>query len=298
MQDLHFRKITIVGVGLLGGSIGLAMRAAGFTGGIIGVGRHERSLDDAVRAGCINRGTTDLREGVAGSDLIVLAAPIGAINRLLERLGEIDSGGAIITDVGSTKRTIVQTAERALAEPGRFVGSHPMAGGERPGPEAARADLFHNRPVVLTPTGRTRPETTATVERLWRALGMRIHRMSPERHDRAVARISHLPHAVAVLLVAMNGGDGELDLASTGFGDTTRIAGGDPALWTEIFLDNREAVLRALDDWDAIGSRFRELVAGEKHHELMELLRSAQSTRERWLASAQQHGHPRRRSTD
>jgi prephenate dehydrogenase len=286
MNTLPLQQVTIVGPGLLGGSVGLALRHAGFTGRIIGCGRRTATLDRAEARQCIDCGTTDLAEGVRGSDLILLAAPLGSLPTLLEKLGELDLGDAVVTDVGSTKRRVAGVAERALRRPGRFVGSHPMAGSEQQGPDAARPGLFRDRPVILTPAETTEPEAVQRVEQLWRIFGMRVYRMDGAEHDRLVARISHLPHAVAVLLalLAERGGEDALEVASTGFGDTTRIAAGDPELWADIFLDNREAVTAVLGEWSELFERFRAALESDDRASLLAMLHSAQRTRDRWAS--------------
>ena len=286
MVDLNFTNIAIIGTGLLGGSVGLALRRSGFGGRLIGTGSRPATLEKAQAAGCVDHITTDLSEAVSGSDLILLAAPVGAIPDLLGRLAESINGQAIITDVGSTKANIVAAAERSLRRPERFVGSHPMAGAETTGPESARADLFEGKPVILTPTQVTDPQAGARVEELWRALGMQVHRMSPAEHDRLVAIISHVPHAAAVLLVRLAAEGGALPVASTGFADMTRLAGGDPSLWADIFLDNRQAVLAALGRLTEMTEDFRRIIQSADREKLLDLLAETQSTRQAWRGKA------------
>lgn len=282
MVDLGIERVTIVGTGLLGGSVGLSLRRAGFEGRIIGAGPRQATLDRARAAGCIDEATTDLGVAVAGSDLVVLAAPVGAIPDLLARAAPSLIRRAVVTDVGSTKGTIVAAAQKALRDASRFVGSHPMAGAETTGPESARADLFEGKPVIVTPTLLTAPDAVERVESLWLTLGMRVHRMSPQEHDRLVAVISHVPHAVAVLLVQLASESGAMPVASTGFADTTRLAAGDPLLWADIFLDNRQAVLESLARWSDLSARFGRILESEDRPALLELLATAQSARKVW----------------
>ena len=283
MLDLHVERITIVGTGLLGGSVGLALRRVGFAGTLIGTGPRMATLERAKAAGCVERITTDLDDAARDSDLIILAAPVGLIPTLLERLAD---SPAVITDVGSTKSSIVAAAGKFLRDPGLFVGSHPMAGAETTGPESARADLFDGKPVIITPTDATLPDPIERVESLWRAIGMQVHRMSPAEHDRLVAVISHIPHAAAVLLVRLAAESGALPVASTGFADTTRLAAGDPDLWADIFLDNRDAVLAALAGWSAATDEFRRLLETADRPALLDLLGAAQSARKAWRDKA------------
>lgn len=275
------RNIAIVGVGLLGGSVGLALRRAGFAGRLIGVGRTQATLDRAIGLGCIDE-AADLQHAADRSDLLLLAAPVGAIVGLVHQLAAVAPPHALVTDVGSTKATIVGEAERVLPNPGRFVGAHPMAGGERAGPDHASADLFRGKPVAVTPTDRTDPEALERVEGFWRMMGMAVHRFAPAAHDRAVARLSHLPHALSVVLMDQAHRSPGLELASTGLADMTRVAAGDPELWADIFLDNAPAVLDACEEFqrllDGLGAAIR---AGDRER-LVEALASARAARLAW----------------
>lgn len=253
------QRLAVVGVGLLGGSVAKAARARGVAREIVGVGRARARLEPAVRDGCLDRATTDLADGVRGADLVVVAVPVGATERLLEPVARAVEPETIVTDVGSTKGSIVRAAMAAAAgRPFRFVGSHPMAGSEKSGYGVARADLFQGPTVVVTPVEGSDPEAVKRVTAFWEALGAgRVLTLDPDTHDRAVAAISHLPHLIAFALV-----DGvarlepaAFDLAAGGFKDTTRIAAADPAVWEEIFLANRAPLaesarefLRALAD--------------------------------------------------
>jgi len=244
------QRLTIVGVGLLGGSIAKAVRSGGLAREIVGVGRDEARLGTALRDGALDRVTTDLEAGVRDADFVLLAVPVLAVEALLPRVWWAAPDGATVTDVASTKAGIVRVADqlaarRALA----FVGSHPMAGSERSGYGVARADLFRAATVILTPTDRTEPRAVKAVTEFWEAMGARVSALDAPTHDQAVAAISHLPHLVACALV-----DGvtrfepaALELAARGFKDTTRIAASDPDVWTEIFLANRAALATSLD---------------------------------------------------
>jgi len=244
------RQLTIVGVGLLGGSVAKAARSGGLARRIVGVGRDPERLRPAVDDGTLDTAVTDLDAGVREADVILLAAPVLAIEGLLERVWGAAADGALITDVGSTKRNIVRAAERlALTRPLAFVGSHPLAGSEQAGYRVARADLFRGATVVVTPTEKTALAALKTTTGLWEALGARVTSLDPETHDRTVAAISHLPHLIACALVdgAVRVEPGALELAARGFRDTTRIAGGDPDMWTEIFLANRDALTAGIE---------------------------------------------------
>jgi prephenate dehydrogenase len=248
------RQLAIVGVGLLGGSVAKAARVGGLARRIVGVGRDPGRLRPAVDDGTLDLAVTELVAGVREADLVLLAAPVLAIEGLLERVWRAAPDGAVVTDVGSTKRNIVRAAERlAATRPLGFVGSHPMAGSEQAGYHVSRADLFRGATVVVTPTETTEMPALKKTTEFWEALGARVTSLDPETHDRTVAAISHLPHLIACALVdgAVRVEPAALDLAARGFRDTTRIAAGDPDMWTEIFLANRDALTAGVDAFRA-----------------------------------------------
>lgn len=237
---MHPKRISILGVGLLGGSLGLAAKSAAGDCEIVGWGHRQSSLDSALEMGAIDR-AADLAGAVCGAEVVVLCTPVGLFAKLMREIAPLIAPRTIVTDVGSTKRSVVRLGEELLGSEVAFVGSHPMAGSDKRGVEYARADLFQNAVCITTPTARTSPEALAKVEAMWKLVGMRVTRLGPEDHDRLLADISHLPHAVAAALVAMQE-EQALGLCGKGFLDTTRIAGGDGALWRDIFLDNRDNV--------------------------------------------------------
>jgi prephenate dehydrogenase len=256
-------RLAIVGVGLLGGSLAKAVRAHALAKEIVGIGRDASRMAPALRDGAVDRVTTDVAEGVAGAERIVLAAPVLANEAILARVWQAAPAGAVVTDVGSTKRGIVTAAERlAAARPEvHFVGSHPMAGSEKAGYGVARVDLFQGATVVVTPTEATDAAVAKSIGELWAALGARVVVLDPDSHDRAVAAISHLPHVAAWALVdaVVKFEPDALQIAARGFKYTTRIAASDPDVWREILLANRAAVRaslvafrQALDDVEAL----------------------------------------------
>lgn len=273
---MQFDQITIVGVGLIGGSVGLAARTRGLVRQVVGVGRDQASLARAVRLGAIDAFTTDLAEGVRAAGLVVFCTPVDRIaDQVLDAARECPAG-TILTDTGSTKANIVRRVDRGIPPTVSFVGSHPLAGSEKKGPDHARADLFVNRVTVVTPTADTPPTAGQTVMEFWQALGCQVHTMTPEDHDDALAITSHLPHAVAATLAGVTPVD-LLPLSAGGFRDTTRVAGGDAALWAAIFQANRDALLGALAQF---ATRFAEL------RRLLEAGDGAGMTR--WLSEAKQ----------
>ncbi len=255
----RFKHVTVIGVGLLGGSAALAIKAYDARVKIAGVGRRQVSLDMAMEAGAIDTAHLDVEQAVAKTDLVILATPVGVFEKYLRAVAGLLPGRALVTDVGSTKSGVVRAAERVLGKGGPFVGSHPMAGGEAKGVAFARADLFVGATCIITPTDDTPARATGRIERLWQALGMRTVRMSPAAHDRVTARVSHLPHVLAALLMMLPR-KSDLSVAATGFRDATRLAGGDPEMWRDILVTNRKQVLAAIDEFDDSLMHLRDLV--------------------------------------
>ena len=254
------KRVAILGVGLLGGSLGLAVKGAFAGAGVVGYGHRRGSLEVALKRGAIDEPAHSPGEAVRGADLVVVAVPVSQVLGVLEACQPALDRAAVVTDVGSTKAAIVEGARRRVP---RFVGSHPMAGGEKSGVAAARADLFAGATCVVTPTPQTDAESLAAVEAFWRALGMQVVRHTPDDHDRLVALVSHLPHAAASMLAAVQTPE-SLDLAGAGYRDTTRIAAGDAALWADILLANATHATAAVN---ALQQRLDELkhavVAGD-----------------------------------
>lgn len=278
-------QIAIVGVGLLGGSIGLALKNAGYQGRRLGIGRRQASLDKAVKTSCIDEPALASPQTwqFDRQTLVILATPISSFEEHLELINEHAPLDTIITDAGSTKQVVCDWVTALLKQPGRFVGAHPMAGSEKQGPEHADGDLFKSRPCIVTPFENTDSAALASVEALWQAIGMRLVRMQPHEHDLAVAAISHLPHALAVLLVlGAEAQPGALDIAAGGFRDTTRVASGDVAVWKDIFTTNRRAVIEVIDRFTHELTDLRQrLKAGDESY-LIDHLSKAKTIRDAW----------------
>lgn len=237
--------LTIVGVGLIGGSVGLAARKRGLVERVLGVGRQQASLDEARAVGAIEEGFLDPASAVRQADLVVFCTPVDRIAEQVLAAGLVCKHGALLTDAGSTKAAIVRGIDGRLPRGVHFVGSHPLAGSEKRGPAHADADLFQGRITVVTPGPQTDPGAVERTAAFWQALGSQVKIMPPEEHDRALALTSHLPHLVASALAGIL--PAELhELTATGFRDTTRVASGDPSIWTGIFVQNRSAVMGAL----------------------------------------------------
>lgn len=278
-----FRRAAVVGVGLMGGSLGLALKRRGLAGEVVGVSRRQQTLDRAVELGAVDRGGRDLSL-VGGADLVVLAAPVRIILGHLGLLAGHLSPGALVTDLGSTKREIVQAAQRHGLE--NFVGGHPMAGSHRSGVEAARAELYQRAVWAITPTENTPAAAVEKLTGLVKALGARPLVISPDQHDRLVALVSHLPHLASVALVNLAGKAAAeqpalKSLAATGFRDMTRLAGGQAELWRDVSLSNADYLCDCLDRLAAELAGLRELVRrGDGEALLAELERARQAREE------------------
>lgn len=274
--------LVIVGVGLLGASLGLAVRQRNLAGRVIGIGREgSPSVEIALRRGAITESATDLSQVAGDADMIVLCAPVRTILAALKSLKGKIKPKTVVTDVGSTKAAIMIAGQGALG--GQFIGSHPMAGSEKRGPEAARADLYQGGLCILC--GSSVSAEGQNIEAFWRAVGMRIKWLDPEVHDRCVAAISHLPHAAAASLVNTAGQSPEfLDIAATGFFDTTRVASGDVDMWVDILLTNRTAMAEQLAAFGKEIDTLRQAVIRGDESIIREHLVRAKQTRNAALA--------------
>ncbi|MCA9122006.1 MAG: prephenate dehydrogenase/arogenate dehydrogenase family protein [Planctomycetaceae bacterium] len=278
----HWDSVTIVGVGLIGASIGLALRERGLAKNVIGVGRRASTLRKARQHGAVTSTTTDLSRGVRDSRLILISTPVERIAPLVLEATAGCKPDAIITDAGSTKLKIVRTVEFALrssTDRAAFVGSHPMAGGEKTGPEHGQANLFEGRVAVVTPSKQSNPEAVRQIELFWQLLGSKVVRMSPKDHDRSVAAISHMPHLIASALAAATPAE-ELQLASTGWMDTTRIASGDPELWRQILVQNTNGVLKSLDKFEKVLAALRRALERDDQGKILQLLQAGKQRRD------------------
>jgi prephenate dehydrogenase len=250
----QFGTVAILGVGLIGGSIGLALRSRRAAAEVIGVGRDAGTLAEAVKRGAIDRATIDLPGGIESADVVVVCTPVNRVAEDVRRCAEATGPDVLITDAGSSKRQIVEILERQPRCASVFVGAHPIAGSERRGVVHARADLFDGRPCVLTPTSRTPVERLRRAGQFWASIGCRVLEMGPAEHDEVLAYTSHLPHALSAALAGTVPVDW-LPLAAGAYRDGTRVAAADTGLWTAIFRENRGPLLKALDS-------LRERLAG------------------------------------
>jgi prephenate dehydrogenase len=243
------QKLAILGPGLLGGSIGLAARQRKTARRVAVWARRPEAADEAYKLGAADEATCDLRRTVSDADFVVVATPIGAMGSLAEQIKPWLAHGCVVTDVGSVKYNVVASLSEVLGGQARFVGSHPMAGSEQSGIEAARRDLFESTVCLVTPREDTDKTALQLTHDFWKALGCSVRTLSPQEHDEIVAKISHLPHVVAAAIVNVVCSDGShlLNFVGPGFKDFTRIASGPPEMWTEICVENRHEIVRALE---------------------------------------------------
>ncbi len=282
------RRICLVGVGLIAGSLGLALKRVDAVTEVVGLGRRAEPLMRARELGVIDRYSLDPADALAGCDLVVLGVPLGATRGVMEQLRPWLAADTVLTDVGSAKGCVVGDVEAALGHfPAMFVPGHPIAGTEHSGVEAAFATLFEGRRVILTPTAGTSGDATTTVQWMWECVGAEVITMSVEHHDRMLAITSHLPHLLAFGLVDMlsRAPDHEeiLRYAAGGFRDFTRIASSDPVMWRDICLGNREAVLDALAVYRRDLETLAGLVEAADADGLEAVFRSAKKTRDAHL---------------
>ncbi len=242
-----FNQVVIVGVGLLGGSIGMALRSRGLAKNIVGVGRPGRMPEEAIEIGAVDRLATDIRSAATNADLVVVCTPVAQVADAVAECIHVMNQHGLVTDVGSTKATIVDAVESA-GNGKLFCGSHPMAGSHKSGARYSRPDLFENQLVVITPTENTVASVADRIEEFWQTFGARTRRMPPVEHDEAVARTSHVPHVVASALAAVTPVE-LLHLVGKGWLDTTRIAEGNAVLWRQILQENRVPVQHALEQF-------------------------------------------------
>ena len=243
----QFDRALIVGVGLLGGSIGMALRTRKLAKQVVGFSPRGNSLDPAIALGAIDIVANSLAEACQGTDLTIICTPVQSIADFAERCFSLMPTDGLITDVGSTKQSIIETIAKSLASK-NFVGSHPLAGSEKSGVENAREDLLVGKLVVITPDRNSDSDIVQIADQLWQSLGARTLRMSPAEHDAAVARTSHLPHILASALAASTPAD-LLPLAASGWRDTTRVASGGADLWRQILEENRQPVIKVLEEF-------------------------------------------------
>lgn len=283
-----FNKITVFGVGLIGGSFALTLKTAGKVKHIAGVGRSTASLVRAKELGIIDAFHTSVAEAVSDADLVLIAAPVAQTESILASIKPYLQADTIVTDAGSTKMDVVAAARRALGDKiAQFVPGHPIAGREQNGPEAAIVDLYVGKKVVLAPLAENAPDDVERVAEAWRHCGAIIHRLTAEEHDKVFAAVSHMPHLLAYALVDDIARKPHADLlfqyAASGFRDFTRIAGSSPEMWRDIALANQTALLQELDAYLVQLNRLRAHLAAGDGKALEGIFANAQHARHNWI---------------
>ena len=289
----RFGRVAVIGVGLIGGSFALGLKAKGACRTIIGVGRDPANMQVALERGIVDEVQTDAAVAVKGADLVLVATPVAQFPALFARILPSLSPDALLMDAGSTKQDVVAAARAALgARIAQFVPAHPIAGAEHSGAAAAKADLFNGKRVVLAPLAENATTSVEAVAAAWEACGARTFRMSPAEHDAVFAAVSHLPHLVAFALMNAIGaqarGDEFLALAGPGFRDFTRIAASEPGMWCDILLGNREQVLLQSQQLQRALQELEQLIAHADAEALRAQIANASAARAQWRMGGQQ----------
>jgi prephenate dehydrogenase len=288
-KSRRFGRVAIFGVGLIGGSFALALKEAGAVGEVVGVDRNAVNLRRALELGVIDREESDSAKAVSGAELVLLAMPLGQMRSVIEHIGTHIGDDTVLTDTGSTKQDVVRLACELLPQLlGRFVPAHPIAGAEHSGVTAARADLFREHNVVITPLAETSAASIARVHEAWTACGAHTCQMSAAFHDRVLAAVSHLPHLLAFALVEDLAGRADAEeffrFAGTGFRDFTRIASSSPEIWRDVCLSNRAALVSELESYQEQLGTLRNLLLAGDADALEALFARARDARSAWLA--------------
>lgn len=285
MKTLPLGSVVVVGLGLIGGSFALGLKAHRLCREVVGCGRSEATLQRALELGLVDRIETDLAKAVKGADLVMLAAPIGSTEALLKAMAPGLDGETIVTDAGSVKGNVVTAAKAVFNEmPSWFVPGHPIAGAEKSGPDAAKVDLFRKHKVILTPVASTDPRAVSLVQQLWQAMGAEVLHMGVEQHDSVLAATSHLPHLLAYSLVDSLAKENEnqeiFRYAAGGFRDFTRIASSDPTMWHDIFIANKDAILGVIGQFNRGLEQFRQAVERQDSQAMLGIMTRAKAARD------------------
>lgn len=284
------KKLVIFGVGLIGGSVALALKKQANAPLCVGVGRNQASLDQALALHIIDEATTDIATALNDADMVLIAAPVAQTERILKSIQPHLNNKTIVTDAGSTKTDVLAIAKTVLGgQAKQFVGGHPIAGAEKSGPTAAMDDLYIGKYVVLTPSAENEPTAINQVRQLWLDCGANVVEMSAEKHDGIFATVSHLPHVLAFALVedmaSRNNADELFQFAASGFRDFTRIAGSSPEMWRDISFANRTALLNEINTYELALAKLKQTLAAEDSEGLQALFERASKARNDWAAN-------------
>lgn len=274
-----FNKVAIVGVGLIGGSLGMAIKKRRLAKEVVGLARRKAAITDAIRQKAIDKGFLDAGPAIKNADLVVLATPVKTIIDIIPRIKKYLKPGGVVTDVGGCKEKIVNHLEKKLPKGISFVGSHPLAGSEKKGVSFAQSEIFRDSLCVITPTKKTSPVAIKRIRALWNSLGAKVMILNPRTHDKILASISHFPHVLAFNLIQSIPA-GYLKFSARGLKDITRIASSDPFLWKDIILMNDRNILKAIDDFQARLTSFKKLIVKKDGRALLNLLKEAKLKRD------------------
>jgi len=284
------QRLTIIGVGLIGGSLARALKSAGAVKEVVGVGQSIQHLQRARELGVIDRADVDLGASVKGADIVVVAVPVGAMETVFKTIAPHLSDSTVLTDVGSTKGSVVDAAQKVFGQlPENFIPGHPIAGTEKSGVEASFAELFKDRRVILTPTDHSNKNAIAKVREMWQKAGAIVTETSVTHHDEVLAATSHLPHLLAFALVdtlaTMDDKQEIFDYAAGGFRDFTRIASSDPVMWHDICVHNEPAILKILDRFETDLTKLREAIASNDGEYILKIFNRAKMARDQLMQS-------------
>lgn len=289
MTQILYKKLAVFGVGLIGGSLALALKQAGAVGEVVGVGRSYANLEQALALGIIDRIALDAVDAVHDADVVVLAVPVGQMAAIMRVIAPHLSTNAIVTDAGSTKQDVVALMRQHLPlQLNHCVPAHPIAGAELSGATAARSDLYQAKNLILTALPETTDEAVQRVRKMWQLCGAKVSTMHAAEHDAIFATVSHLPHLLAYALVDMivqrDNADVLFNFAASGFRDFTRIAASSPEMWRDIALANQVALIAELDAYQVKLNQLREALASGNGEVLTEIFSRAQAARQAWQA--------------
>jgi len=278
-------RLAIIGVGMIGSSLALALKQAGVVGHVVGCGRNQSNLEKGIELGVIDSYHVSVGDAVDGADTVVVAVPLGAMKSVFEQISGAITDDMVITDVGSAKASVVKAAKASFgARAGQFVPGHPIAGAEKSGVEAGLASLYQNRRVILTPLDSTDPAAVTKIDQMWRSCGAKIDYLDVEHHDRVLAATSHLPHMLAYSLVNylsnLNEHDEIFNYAAGGFRDFTRIASSDPVMWRDVCISNSDVLLKFIEGYKDELDQVSAAIRNQDGERLLRLFGKAKSERD------------------